>query len=101
MMAITTPAQVAIFSGTVENDEMPSKAKLNSLPKRNLVSPMLALGDLEGHADRGKADPGVEPLGEARALGQGPQRIDHLAVEQAEIAGAFRQFGFAEAGEQR
>ena len=38
-IAIATPSQVAIFSGTVEKEEIPSKAKLNSLRKRNLLSP--------------------------------------------------------------
>ena len=37
---------------------------------------MLAVGDMEGHADRAEADPGIEPLREARPLRQGPQGIE-------------------------
>ena len=61
---------------------------------------MGAVGDREGDAGRPEADPGIEAFREACPLGQGPQRFDHASVEQTEIAGSFRQLGFAEAGEE-
>ena len=47
--------------------------------------------DIERHADRFKADPGIKAFGEARVLTHHAQRRDRLRVEQAKIAGALRQ----------
>ena len=44
--------------------------------------------DVVGHRDRIEADPGIQALHEAIALGQREQRVDDLAVHQAEIASA-------------
>lgn len=60
----------------------------------------MALLHLEGHADRLEADPCIEPLAEPRPFAQALQGVERDAVEQAEIAGAFRQVDFAEGAEQ-
>ncbi len=44
--------------------------------------------DIELHRARAKADPAVQAFHEAIALGQGAQRADHAAIEQAKITGA-------------
>ena len=79
---------------------MPSKAKRKSLRKLHFEVPKLALLHHEGHARRLEADPGIEPLREARLLAERPQDFHALAVDEAEIACAFGQGDFAEAGEE-
>ena len=53
--------------------------------------------DVEGHADRLEADPGVESFRETRMLAHGAQRRDGFGVEQAEVAGALRAAAFRRA----
>ena len=74
----------------VVNDAMPSKAKRSSARARQREGPPRR-GDMERHADRTEAHPGEQPLVEAHALPHQVHGVDGLAVEQAEVAGAFRQ----------
>ncbi len=53
----------------------------------------MAGGALVGHADGAETGPGKQPFHEAVALGQLLDGLDHLAVDEAEVTGVFRQLG--------
>src|SRR5208282_1418028 len=47
--------------------------------------------DIERHADRFKADPGIKAFGKARVLTHHAQRRDRLRIKESKIPGALRQ----------
>ena len=93
------PRNVAHCSGALENDVIASKREAQHLAQRVLGDAGVAL--LAHERDRGlrEADPDRHAAQEAVALGHREQRVERLAVHQAEVAGLDGEVEAREAAE--
>ena len=81
------PRNVAHCSGALENDVIASKREAQHLAQRVLGHAGVALLAHERHRGLREADPDRHAAQEAVALGHRQQRVERLAVHQAEVAG--------------
>ena len=99
--AIATPTALTSRSGQVVNEVSPSMVMwIRRLDAEVAVAVRARLRHI-GQRDRIEADPGVQALHEAVALGQGQQGVDRGAIQQAEVAGVGRHLEAVGAVEQR